>query len=119
MPNLPCRSLRQAETAVELLNAMNELRQALAVEKVQFSHQSVVWEQQLRTCVEGNASIEEVLQVLGDLRSTAKQWIKPKQKENLNLTECSKAQKVLLLSPHLHACNHNYRLLSEFSYAIA
>lgn len=89
-----CRALRQAETLPELLNALNDLRKALAIEKSQFSTQGAEWEEQMRRCIESNASIEDVLQLLSELRVSAKQWNKPKQKEPVAAVDCSKDQKV-------------------------
>lgn len=79
-----------------MLKAMHELRKALAIKAGPLSSEGGVWDQQMRQCLEGKCSMEEVLQLLGELRSNAKQWARPKQKEVVQVADWGKEHKASL-----------------------
>lgn len=72
---------------------MNELRKALAIKAGPLSSVEGVWDQQMRQFQESKCSMEDVLQLLGELRSNAKQWARPKQKDVVQLSDWGKDQK--------------------------
>ncbi len=81
------------------MSAMNELRKALAIKEGPFSSTGGGWDQQMRQFLEGKCSMEDVLQLLSELRSNAKQWARPKQKEAAPAMDCwGKEQKASLTS---------------------
>ena len=83
---------------MDILRAMDELRKALAIKAGPLSSAGGVWDQQMHQCLEGKCTMEDVLQLLSELRSNAKHWARPKQKDAVTsqVTDCGKEQKASL-----------------------
>jgi hypothetical protein len=57
---------------------MRELRHALGIENSPFSSFGGSWDQLLMRCSQGGASLEDLTQLLTELKVNAKRWVKVK-----------------------------------------
>ena len=91
-----CRTLKQAESVLDVTDAMRELRNALSIQGSPFSHYGGSWDQLLQLCSSGGASLDELSQLLSELKSNARAWVKVREHEVPELGEDQKASQAKL-----------------------
>jgi len=94
-----CRRTRNAESVAELINAMRELRHALGVDNSPFSSYGGSWDQLLIRSSQGGATLEDLTQLLTELKVNAKRWVKVKTHNQGEIGEMHRVSTLHTQSP--------------------